>query len=90
MDKNVVCIPERDNMSNISPWSHEEADTRIVVDIADAVSAVWHLAQEKILSTMLYMKKQIVLVQMKKVKRRGMWGILFLRFSCSSQCFVFG
>lgn len=38
LEENVVCVPERNNVSNISPCTHEEADTRIMVHVLDAVS----------------------------------------------------
>ena len=35
---NVVCVPERDHTSSLSPCNHEEADSRLMVHLDDAVS----------------------------------------------------
>ena len=34
----VVCVPEREATSSLSPCNHEEADSRLMVRLADAVS----------------------------------------------------
>ena len=35
---NVVCVPEREDTSSLSPCNHEEADSRLMVHLADADS----------------------------------------------------
>ena len=74
---NVLCLPTRDT-SNIAPCNHEEADSRIMVHVSDAVMQGFHKILVRTVDTDVVVLAVAVVQQLAQRQQIELW----IAFGC--------